>query len=221
MFEENKNKKLIKLSKLISKYCVGMEGNVSTIDYDGFLIKASGSRLDSMTYEDIVKYDWQLNQITNFHTKGSLEIGFHYFLLSTNQVSYVAHSHPINTLKILCSKRAYEFAEDRIFPDQVVFNGKKSCIVPYRTPGNELAEAVKESVDNFIVTNNFFPKLILLMNHGIIACGNSVEECSIITDICEKSAEIFLSTDYCYKLSTSDINKLLNDKNEKYRQGQL
>ena len=40
--------------------------------------------------------------------------------------------------------------------------------------------------------NGFFPKLILLKNHGIITTGASVRECTVSTLMCEKSAEIFI-----------------------------
>ena len=75
-------------------------------------------------------------------------------------------------------------------------------------------------VNKFIESEKFFPKLILLKNHGIITCGKTIEECVVATEICEKSAEIFLSgvdkMNMTY-LSNLDINKLINVENEKYR----
>ena len=70
-----------------------------------------------------------------------------------------------NTLKILCSDKAWEFASFRLFPDQIVFNGKKSCLVPYAKPGLELTEEIKKCVDEFIKKEGSLPKLILLKNH--------------------------------------------------------
>jgi L-fuculose-phosphate aldolase len=66
-----------------------------------------------------------------------------------------------------------------------------------------------------------FPKLILLKNHGIIACGKTIDECTIISEICEKSAEIFIgaiNTNNINFLTDESINDLIVDKNEKYRQ---
>jgi len=63
--------------------------------------------------------------------------------------------------------------------------------------------------------------LILLENHGIITCGNSVEECLVITEICEKSAEIFLSPFGINFFTEDEIQHLINDKNEIYRIKQL
>jgi ribulose-5-phosphate 4-epimerase/fuculose-1-phosphate aldolase len=225
MTERNKTiSDLIKLSKQSSKYCVGMEGNVSCKINDTFFIKASGSKLNELSLDDLVNFDFNGNQINNFDKKGSMELGFHTFLLGFDDVNFISHTHPTNTLKILCSNLSKEFADKRIFPDQVIFNGKKSCLVPYSTPGNELTLSVKNCVNFFIKNELTFPKLILLENHGIISCGKSIDECVIINEICEKSAEIFLGSKSLGSLnflSDIEINKLLMDKKEIYRKSLL
>ena len=139
-----------------------------------------------------------------------MELNFHKFLLKHEEINYVCHTHPTNTLKILCSDNIYDFSVYRLFPDQVIFNDKKSCVIPYANPGEELFNHIEDMVNKFIESEKFFPKLILLKNHGIITCGKTIE----------KSAEIFLSgvdkMNMTY-LSNLDINKLINDENEKYR----
>jgi L-fuculose-phosphate aldolase len=219
---------IINLSKQVSKYCVGMEGNISIKTKDGLLIKASGSKLSDLSSSDIVGFDFNGNQISNFSKKGSMELSFHLFLLGFDNVNCISHTHPTNTLKILCSDFSRIFSKNRLFPDQVVFNGKKSCLVPYAKPGEELTKSIKTYVDSFIKEEGYFPKLILLENHGIIACGKTIDECVIITEICEKSAEIFIGSKMLsidtYKikfLSEDELSDLENDKNEKYRQGLL
>jgi ribulose-5-phosphate 4-epimerase/fuculose-1-phosphate aldolase len=217
-------KDLLNLSHSVSKYCVGMEGNVSMKTNTGLIIKASGTRLSTLDENDLVEYDFEEKQIDNLGKKGSMELGFHIFLLQQEDINFIAHTHPINTLKILCTEDINNFANNRLFPDQVVFNGKKSCIVPYAKPGNELTETIKTKVNFFIKTNNEFPKLILLKNHGIIACGKTVEECIIISEICEKAAEIFIGSKLIGDmnfLSTFQINSLIFDEKEKYRKSLL
>jgi ribulose-5-phosphate 4-epimerase/fuculose-1-phosphate aldolase len=217
-------KDLIKLSRLASKYCVGMEGNSSMKIDDYLLIKASGSKLNTLTKNDLVKYDLLGNQIDNFNKKGSMELGFHIFFLQQENINFVLHTHPINTLKILCSQYTNDFANNRLFPDQVVFNGKKTCVIPYAKPGDELTETIKKHVNIFMDLNKEFPKLILLKNHGVIACGKTIEECIIITEICEKAAEIFVDSillggiNY---LTQTQVEDLIIDKNEKYRKSLL
>jgi ribulose-5-phosphate 4-epimerase/fuculose-1-phosphate aldolase len=225
MVDLEKNlEELIELSKHSSKYCVGMEGNASCKKNNTIYIKASGTKLKESSIENLVGFDFLGNQLTNFSKKGSMELSFHTFLLSFEEINYVSHTHPVNTLKILCGNFAEEFSKKRIFPDQVIFNGKKSCLIPYETPGEELTNVIKKEVNSYIESENTFPKLILLKNHGIISCGKSIEECMVINEICEKSAEIF----FCSKnlgslnfLSDEQIDKLLNDKQEIYRKSLL
>jgi ribulose-5-phosphate 4-epimerase/fuculose-1-phosphate aldolase len=220
----SEHKDLQLLAKKASDFVVGAEGNVSKKDGDLFYIKSSGSFLKNLNDDEIVCYDFFGNQKSNFSKKGSMESKFHSFLLQKKDINYVCHTHPVNTLKILCSDYANEFANKRIFPDQVIFNEKKSCLIPYNTPGEDLFISIEENVSEFITNEKFFPKLILLKNHGIIACGKSVEECIVITEICEKSAEIFLGCNSLGKinfLSDEDIQKLIGDKNEIYRKNLL
>jgi len=213
-------KDLLNLSHSVSKFCVGMEGNVSMKTDLGLIIKSSGSKLSNLNEEDLVLYNFSGEQLDNFEKKGSMEIGFHAFLLQQENINFISHTHPINTLKILCTDHIDAFANYRLFPDQVVFNGKKSCIVPYVKPGNELAEVIKKEINLFLNINNEFPKLILLKNHGIIACGKTIEECIIISEICEKAAEIFINSILLGSvkyLTEPQVDNLINDENEKYR----
>jgi ribulose-5-phosphate 4-epimerase/fuculose-1-phosphate aldolase len=217
-------KDLLNLANYVSKFCVGMEGNVSMKTDKGLIIKASGTKLSTLDESDLVEYDFEEKQIDNFEKRGSMELGFHTFLLQQEEINFIAHTHPTNTLKILCTQHIDTFANYRLFPDQVVFNGKKSCIVPYAKPGNELTEAIKIQVNLFIKINNEFPKLILLKNHGIIACGKTIEECIIISEICEKAAEIFIGSNLLGNvnfLPSFQVNSLIFDENEKYRKSLL
>ena len=146
----NKYKDLITLGKLVSPYVVGMEGNISKKTKKGLVIKCSGAKLKNLSKNDFVEYDVELNQLNNFKNKGSMELKFHLFLLGFPNVNYVCHTHPTNTLKILCSKFSEKFSEDRFFPDQVVFNGGKSCLVGYKTPGDDLYEEIKKKFEEFL-----------------------------------------------------------------------
>ena len=215
---------IISLSKEVSKYCIGMEGNVSVKTERGLLIKASGARLSELSYDDLVEFDMSGNQLSNPSRKGSMELSFHTFLLGFEGINYISHTHPTNTLMILCSEMCELFASNRMFPDQIVFNGKKSCLVPYAKPGEELTKLISEYVNSFIGKEGYFPKLILLKNHGIITCGGTIEECIISTEICEKSAEIFLGSIMLGNINFLTDNEtidLINDKKEKYRQDLL
>ena len=184
---------VLEMAKSVSHFTIAGEGNVSVRDGDAMLIKASGSTLESMTDEDLVRCDLDGNALEGEEKKPSMEVSFHAWILKTfPSINCVCHTHPTHTIKILCSSRLHDFANKRLFPDQVVRNGAKSCVVPYAMPGKPLLEEIKKSVLAFIEIEEYFPKLILLQNHGIIVASTSHKECIASTLMCEKSAEIFI-----------------------------
>jgi len=210
------------LARASSKFCVGMEGNISgKITDTNFLIKASGSILSNLNDDDLIEFDLNGTKISKTKRKPSMELGFHSYLLKFKGVNFVSHTHPVNTLKVMCSRRAIEFSVNRLFPDQVIFNGSKSCFVPYVMPGDKLTDMVKQSVETFISLEECLPSIILLENHGVITFGSTVEECVISTEICEKSAEIFVGLEKPKFLTLEEINEIQNDNKEKYRKSLL
>ena len=212
---------LIKLAAGVSRFVVGAEGNVSERTKSGFVIKASGSDMRALTIHDIVACNKLGQQIDSSNKQPSIETGFHAWLLKQPSINFIAHTHPINTLKILCSNFVNEFARVRLFPDQVVYNGSKSCVVQYAMPGIELLEQIKISVTRFTTEENYFPKIILLKNHGIICAASSYKQCIIASEICEKAAEIFIGSKLLGKingLSKYAIQTIKTDQKEIYRQ---
>ena len=212
---------VLDLAKKVSKYTIAGEGNVSIRDGDTMLIKASGSTLETMTDEDLVRCNLDGDALDDEKKKPSMEVSFHAWILkSFPEIKCVCHTHPTNTNKILCSGDIIDFASKRLFPDQVVRNGIKSCVVPYATPGISLREEIKKSVLEFIVDNGFFPKLILLKNHGIITASTSVQEAIVSTLMCEKSAEIFIGAKMLSNiqfLTQEEIDSVNTHPSEKYR----
>jgi len=217
---------LIDFAKSIGRFCIGMEGNVSARknfpSFDGFIIKSSGASLSNLTINDISTYTKD-GILIDKGKVGSIETDFHKIIYNIcPEINYIAHSHPINTLKILCGNKSLllDFANKRLYPEQVIFNGIKSSLTYYTKPGKPLAEFIRVTLNYFFEENNFFPKLMLLENHGIIALGKTVQECVAITETCEKAAEVFLgavATGKIRYLSEASIQELLEDENEKYR----
>ena len=214
---------LVFLARNVSKFCIGMEGNVSCRLHhiNGFYIKASGASLSNMSTNDISCCDMTGRQLDK--KKPSIEMEFHKIIYQTcPEINYIAHTHPINTLKILCGDKnlLIDFCSKRLYPEQVIFNGPESGIVHYLKPGKDLAIGIKNDIMYFIDYKKPIPKLILLQNHGIIALGKTVQECVAITETCEKAAEVFLgalSTGKIRYLSEESVTELLEDENEKYR----
>ena len=212
---------ILELAKAVSQFAIAGEGNVSVRDENSFLIKASGAELISLTQDDLVRCDFNCNTLNGNKKKPSMEVSFHAWILETfSNINYVCHTHPTHTNKILCSGLIYDFANKRLFPDQIVRNGVKSCVVPYATPGVELKNAIIESVRKFMLLNEYFPKLILLKNHGIITASASVQEAIVSTLMCEKSAEIFIGAimlNDIQFLTQEQISAVDSDPSEKYR----
>lgn len=213
---------LLYLAHSIGKYCIGMEGNVSARTLDGgLLIKSSGANLNNLRDNEVSKYS--KDGILESDKRGSIETEFHKVIYDNlPDVDFIAHTHPINTLKLLCGnpKLLNEFATLRMYPEQVIFNGANAVTIGYHKPGKPLAKAIEDEILHYYYNQKAFPNLILLMNHGIIALGKTVNECVAITETCEKSAEIFLGafpTGKIRFLSEQSVQDLLDDENEKYR----
>jgi len=189
---------ILELAWALSPYAICGEGNVSVRDDESFWMKASGASL------------------TN------LETGFHAWILREfEDINFIAHTHPTKTMQVLCSEQIYSFADHRLFPDQVVRNGAKSCVVPYAMPGKPLLEQINKYVTIFVEEYQYFPKLILLENHGIITASSSHKECIASTMMCEKSAEIFIGskvlgqTNFLTDDQVSEIDKCPSEKHRR------
>jgi ribulose-5-phosphate 4-epimerase/fuculose-1-phosphate aldolase len=185
---------ILELAREISDYTICGEGNVSVrVDKNAFLIKASGTSLHTLSGEDLTLCNMRGVQLDSSHKKPSIETSFHAWIMRTfPDINFIAHTHPPNTTKILCSNQIHQFANRRWFPDQIVRNSTKSCVVPYAPPGEAILKLVEEYVSKFINREGFFPKLILLQNHGIITASTSKKDCAAATLMCEKSADIFV-----------------------------
>ena len=212
---------VLELARSVSQFTIAGEGNVSVRDGDAMLIKASGSTLETMTDDDLVRCDLDGNAFEGEEKKPSMEVSFHAWILKTYpEINCVCHTHPTNTIKVLCSGRIHDFANKRLFPDQVVRNGTVSCVVPYATPGAPLREEIKKSVEEFIGRNGCFPKLILLKNHGIITASASIQEATVSTLMCEKSAEIYIGAKILNNiqfLTPEEVAAVDTNPSEKYR----
>ena len=213
---------ILNLAHTIADYTICGEGNVSErVDNDTFLIKASGTSLHTLSEVDLTLCNMNGEQIELSHKKPSIEVLFHAWIMRTfPEINYIAHSHPSYTTQILCSDAAEEFADHRWFPDQIVRNSSKSCLVPYAPPGKRILALVEEYVTKFIDEEGFFPKLILLRNHGIITASPYQKDCAAASLMCEKSAEIFIGAKLLggvYFLPKEEVDHIENCPGENYR----
>jgi rhamnose utilization protein RhaD (predicted bifunctional aldolase and dehydrogenase) len=125
---------------------------------------------------------------------------------------------------VLCSPRARDFAERRLFPDEVVCCGAASVFVPYTDPGIPLAREIKERTLLFLKQFGHTPRLILLQNHGLIAIGPTPEAVLSCIRMATKAAEIFVGAAALGGpnfMSLKDIERIASRPDEWYRQREL
>ncbi len=191
------------------------EGNISaSIDERYFLVKASGTRISALKPEHLVEVDAkplrealkgessyrdeEIEQmmldarVDREALKPSVESLFHAWFLALPGVNFVGHTHAIAVNQILCSPRVQDFATKRLIPDQVVYCGAESVVVPYVDPGMVLARRIATEVERFTERTGRTPKTILMENHGIIGLGKTHTDVIAALSMAEKSARIFL-----------------------------
>jgi len=192
------------------------EGNVSERTSDStFAVKASGRSMAEAEDGDIV--DLRIDPLlallndasaddmtvaaaladarTNAHAPmPSVETLLHLVCQQLDEVSFVAHTHPVDVNALLCSVRPTILVEGALFPDQVVVLGLHQLFVPYADPGLPLARLARRLIDEHVVAHGAAPKVIYLQNHGMFALGRSAHEVFSITVMARKVAQITLGT---------------------------
>ncbi|PTY04079.1 aldolase [Verrucomicrobia bacterium LW23] len=223
------------------------EGNTSMrgATPETFWVKASGSCLATLRESDVVEcrtdrvlalFDGTPRTDAEVDTalldarvdpaarKPSVEALFHAYLLSLPGIDYVGHTHPIGVNQILCSPRAADYAEKRLFPDDIVCCGVASVLVPYTDPGVVLAKAIRDNTEAFIRRHQRQPRVILLENHGIITLGSSAGAVLAAMLMAEKSAQIFVGAAALggpIFLTPENVERIAGRPDEHYRQRAL
>jgi rhamnose utilization protein RhaD (predicted bifunctional aldolase and dehydrogenase) len=219
------------------------EGNTSArLSDESYLVKASGTCLGTLREEDLVECklkpivalleeegltDTQVDEallaarLDPKAKKPSVEAVFHGWACSLPGVNYVGHSHPITVNQVLCSPRARDFAEHRMFPDEIVCGGIASVFIPLTDPGLKLAKTIKRETEAFVKKHDRLPRVILMQNHGFIALGGTWQSVLAAMMMTEKAAKVFVgaaSLGGPVFLSDADIGRIANRPDELYRQ---
>ena len=243
---------LLKLSRELGLEGRGLailgEGNTSCrLDHDTFLVKASGSTLGSLREDQLVACRFSAllplldagemsdadvekslldARADPAQPKPSVEALFHAWLLTLPGVDVVGHTHPHATGQILCGgdDACRRFAGERRFPDEIVCCGARSVLVPYVDPGTPLAQAIREAVQAFVARKSRPPRIILLRNHGLIACGATPGAVLAATLMAEKAARIFVGAELmggATALTPQNVARIDSRPDEHYRQKML
>lgn len=222
------------------------EGNTSAkVDEETFLVKASGSCLETLGEDDAVacRFDALLPmldendisdqgiedhllacRVDSSAKKPSVETLFHAYLLSLPGVEFVGHTHSIAVNQILCSPLAEKFATNRLFPDEIVCCGTRSVLVPYVDPGLTLSQVIREKTRAFMDESGSPPRVILLQNHGLITVGKTPGAVKAAMLMAHKAAQIFVgaaSLGGPVFMSDADVVRIANRIDEHYRQKAL
>lgn len=222
------------------------EGNTSARMEGGrFAVKASGCSLATLTAGDVTVCDREkllplfdaatpdeagmeaallAARVDPEAKRPSIEALFHAWLLTLDGIDFVGHVHPVACNQWLCSPRARELADERVFPDEVVCCGPASVFIPYSDPGLPLALAIRERTRSFINTYCTVPRLILLESHGVIALGSTPQAVLGAMLMVEKAAMIRIGAAALggpVFLSIEQVASLTGRRDEAYRQKQL
>jgi rhamnose utilization protein RhaD (predicted bifunctional aldolase and dehydrogenase) len=157
-------------------------------------------------------------------TKPSIETVLHALCLREGEAKFVAHTHAEACNMILCSARGAEPFLSHIFPDAIVVCGKVPAVVPYADPGFELGVAVRRTLRSYADVHLRPPKLILLINHGIMALGQTAAETLNITLMAEKWARgppMLSVPSRMRALSSAEIDRIDQRLDEIYRRQRL
>ena len=222
------------------------EGNTSAkLDDETFLVKASGSCLQTLGEDDAVvcRFDTLLPmldeddisdqeiedrlfacRVDTKAKKPSVETLFHAYLLSLPGIEFIGHTHSIPVNCILCSPLAEKFATNRLFPDEIVCCGSRSVFVPYVDPGLKLSQVIREKTQAFVDAFGIPPRVILLQNHGLITIGKSPGAVKAAMLMAHKAAEIFVgaaSMGGPVFMDDAEVHRIANRMDEHYRQQAL
>lgn len=192
MYHEEVSRKISKVSNyLYDKGLVpGKSGNISCKFSENGVTKVaitpSGVSLKSVTPEDIVIVDMDGNRIEENDDdnkipgrKPSSEVFMHLNIYKIrNEARSIVHTHsPIAT--------GFAFAGVEIKRLEG-FGPIENLVIPfveYAAPGTmKLAENVGKGLEK--------EDIVILKNHGVVACGENLDEAALLTEFVEESAKI-------------------------------
>lgn len=191
------------------------EGNTSADLGDGtFLVKASGTSLRSAEESAFVQMDraavmaavedpaladddsagldrrMRAACVPGTVRKPSIEAMLHAVTIEEAGARFTGHTHPTPITGILCSDRARSLVAGHLFPDQVIVCGRHPLLLPYLEPGLPLGRGLRAGLRRHIHRHGAPPRLVYLVNHGIVALGETATEVEQITAMAVKAARI-------------------------------
>ncbi|SEF18944.1 class II aldolase/adducin family protein [Jiangella alba] len=220
---------------------VAGEGNASGPGPDGTIhVTASGSRLAEADERSLVRIrpdalvaaldrdgsdeEWLTallaSRVDDTAARPTVEAGLHAVVAAAMGPVYVAHTHPVHVLALLCGERGAELATQRLYPDHVVMLGETACWLPYVDPGQELARAAGVELHRFRASTGRWPRLLFAGHHGVFAFGATPRQALDTTIMTEKIARITIaaaSIGGVTPLAPSEVERIGSREDEAYR----
>jgi len=192
--------KLIEISRFYGEnkeFVIAGGGNTSFKTESTLWIKASGTSLNNITEEGFVSLNRHyLNKIsskkyskdvtkredevkndlaasktdTSSELRPSVEAMLHHIIPH----SFVVHTHSTIGNALLCSNDV-----EKVIPELF---GNKVLYIPYTDPGYLLYKKTEEELEKHLEKTGYYPKIILLQNHGVFVSGENINEIKQIYD---------------------------------------
>ena len=194
---------------------IGADG-FSRVSIDKILSYLDGEALDEHGVADALK----TSKVSTEFPKPSVETFLHALCMKECGANFIAHTHAVSVNQLLCSKLGAEPFMGNICPDQIVVCGAAPAVVPYIDPGFHLSVAVRNEFRRYMDTYGKPPKVLLMVNHGIVALGKTAKEAFNIQLMADKWAKILvgaLSSGGINYMDEENVKKISNRLDEKYR----
>lgn len=191
------------------------------ISEERMVIKASGYQLADVSEKNgyaivnprIIKEAFlehsNLDDITEEVSKSILEKAFieggrpsiETFLHSISG-SFSLHTHPITVNALVCRADAR---------NEILKLFSKAMIVPYATPGVELAKVYFKEYKDYRNRYNEEPQIIFLMNHGLVISANTADKIIELAEFVTLRIEEYLHMDNSAYHCITKLNELYKD----------
>ena len=163
-------------------YFVGTWGNISVRYRDRFLITPTRLDYDAMTPADIVLIETESGRRAGGWRLPSSEMQLHRAIYRARpDVGAVVHSHSPHASAVSCLRKGIPV----LLEDMAQLIGEVRC-APYVRGG--MHHALAEGAVAHLGESN----AVLLSNHGPVCCGRDLEEALVVSQVLEKSAQVFL-----------------------------
>jgi L-fuculose-phosphate aldolase len=192
---------------------IGPGGNTSIKDEKGIMwISPSGIPFEEMEFDDFVPIEISTGKLLATRLMPSSEVPLHLKIYKVKEdINCIFHAHPPHVIAL----SAVNIKIKPLFPDFVVYLGKKVPQIPYVKPcTEEIGSLVADKIKNMDYV------ACILKNHGAVSMGKSVKEAYIRMQVLESAAEILFKAKLLgkpYILSEKEAQDILDLDIEQYR----